>query len=77
MAVLTAKTRKALPAGAFALPGGRYPIHDEAHARDALSRVAANGSPSEQATVRAKVRKRYPGMKVGGTTAHVALADKR
>jgi len=76
MAVLTAKTRNALPASAFALSGGRYPIHDEAHARDALSRVAANGTPQEQATVRAKVRKRFPNMKVNGVSAHQALSDK-
>jgi len=63
MAVLTAKTRNALPSSAFALPGRRYPIHNPGHARDALSRVSANGSPAEKATVRAAVRRRYPGIK--------------
>jgi len=56
--------RNALPESAFALPGRRYPIHDEDHARDALARVAANGSPSEQLKVRAAVHARYPGIKL-------------
>jgi len=76
MAVLTAKTRKAIPTEEFALPGRRYPIHDEVHARDALARVAANGTSQEQATVRAKVRRRFPNMKVNGVSAHQALSDK-
>lgn len=60
--VLTTKTRKALPAGAFALPNRRYPIHDKAHARNALARVAQNGTPAEQAIVRRKVKARFPGI---------------
>jgi hypothetical protein len=44
----------------FALPGRRYPIHDEAHAKNALTRVAQFGTPEERATVRAKVFARYP-----------------
>jgi hypothetical protein len=62
-AVLTAKARAALPKSAFALPGGRYPIHDLAHARNALARVAQHGTPAEQATVRRKVYARYPQLK--------------
>lgn len=62
MAVLTTKARKAIPTKEFALPGRRYPIHDEAHARNALSRVAANGTPQEQAIVRAKVKRKFPGI---------------
>lgn len=64
MAELTAKARKAIPTEEFALPGRRYPIHNAAHARNALSRVAANGTPQEQAIVRAKVKKRFPGIRV-------------
>lgn len=60
MAVLTTKTRKAIPTQEFALSGRRYPIHDEAHARNALSRVAANGTPHEQAVVQMKVHRRFP-----------------
>lgn len=45
----------------FAIPETRsYPIHDEAHARNALSRVAQNGTPSEKAKVRAAVHRKYP-----------------
>lgn len=61
-AVLTAARRKKLKPKQFALPGGRYPIHDEAHARNALARVAQFGTPEEQRRVRAAVRKRYPKM---------------
>lgn len=55
MAKLTAKSRNALPDSAFALPGRRYPIEDKTHQDNALSRVAQNGTPSEQATVKAAV----------------------
>ena len=58
-AVLTAKRRNALPESAFALSGRRYPIHDEAHARNALAR--SSGKP-EEAAVRRAVCKRYPNM---------------
>lgn len=60
MAKLTTKARKKLKKGSFALSGRRYPIEDAAHARNALSRVAQNGSPSEKAEVRAKVHAKYP-----------------
>jgi len=62
MAKLTAKTRNAIPGKSFALPGRRYPIEDKSHARNALSRVSQNGTPSEKATVRAKVHSKYPNM---------------
>lgn len=54
------------PAGSYALPGGgpggadAYPIHDRAHGANALSRVAANGTPAEKAKVRAAVKRKYP-----------------
>jgi hypothetical protein len=63
MTKLTAATRDEIPKGDFALPGRRYPIEDEAHARDALSRVSQDGTRAEKATVRAKVRERFPGIK--------------
>jgi hypothetical protein len=62
MARLTAPARKAIPTEAFALPGRRYPIEDESHARNALSRVSQYGSPTEKARVRAAVRRRFPGI---------------
>lgn len=61
---LTSSARNSLPESAFALPGRRYPIHDENHARDALAR--ASGKP-EEAQVRAAVHKRYPNI---GSDAH-------
>ena len=65
MAVLTTAQRNALSDSAFAIPEKRaYPIHDESHARDALSRVSANGTPEEKARVRTAVRRRYPA--IGG-----------
>lgn len=65
-AELTTKKRNELPDSAFALPGGRYPIPDEAHARNALSRVVQNGSPEEIAKVRAAVRRKFPNIDVSG-----------
>jgi hypothetical protein len=65
MAELTTSARKKLKRSDFAIPekapgSGSYPIHDESHARNALSRVAQNGSPDEQRRVRAAVARRYP-----------------
>jgi hypothetical protein len=55
------KQRKKLRKKQFALPGKRkYPIPDKAHARNALARVAQNGTPSEQRKVKAAVKKRFP-----------------
>lgn len=39
MAKLTAKKRAALPKSEFALPGGRYPVNDRAHAGNAKARA--------------------------------------
>jgi hypothetical protein len=63
---LNAQRRNKLPASDFALPGGRYPIPDAAHARNALSRVVQNGSPAEIARVRAAVRRKFPDIDVSG-----------
>jgi len=60
MTKLTKKTRDNLPERSFALPGRRYPIEDVAHARNALARVAQDGTPAEQAAVRRKVHTLYP-----------------
>lgn len=65
MARLTAAERKKLPASDFALPEKRaYPDEDKAHARDALSRVAANGTPAEKAEVRRRVHSKYPDIQI-------------
>ena len=65
MAVLTTAARKAIPASKFALPGGRYPIEDKAHARNALARVSQFGTPEEKSKVRLKVRRLFSGIKQG------------
>lgn len=57
----TTAERKKLSKRVFALPGKRkYPIPDKAHARNALARVAQKGTPAEQKTVRAAVKRRFP-----------------
>ena len=66
MATLSTTGRKRLKDSDFALPGRRYPIHDIAHARNALARVAQSGTPAEQATVRRKVYAKYPSLKPKG-----------
>ena len=63
MAKLTTAARKKIPTNKFALPGRRYPIEDEALARNALSRVSQDGKPAEKATVRRKVHRLFHGLK--------------
>jgi hypothetical protein len=69
MAKLTKARRSKIPKGDFALPGGRYPIEDKAHAKDALARVSQNGTAAERAKVRSKVLKRYPAIKQGSKSS--------
>lgn len=71
MAKLTAKTRNALPASSFAGPDRSYPISDQSHARNALSRAAQNASPELEAKIKAKVRRRYPSIKIEGEASKV------
>lgn len=67
MARLTTKRRAKLKRSSFALPGKRaYPIHDAAHARNALARVARHGTAAQKRTVRKAVKRRYPSIKVSG-----------
>lgn len=72
MGTLTARGRKQIKAKNFAGPGRTYPDEDPGHARAALSRVSANGSPAVKAEVRANVHKKYPSM----GKPKVAKADK-
>ncbi|MEO8830205.1 DUF6582 domain-containing protein [Lapillicoccus sp.] len=59
-----ADSRDGLEDGSFALPDERKcPILDVAHVRNALARVAQDGTAQEQKTVRAAVEKRYPSLK--------------
>ncbi len=71
MAKLTTAARKKMKTSSFAVPskaktpagkaaGGSYPIPDISHARNALAR--ASGKPVE-GQVKAKVYKKYPGLK--------------
>ena len=63
MAKLTTKARKAIPAKSFAEPKERkYPIEDQAYARNALARVSRFGTASEKAKVKAAVKKKYPSL---------------
>lgn len=62
MSKLTTKQRKRLPRSDFALSGGRYPINDKSHARNALARVSQHGSSEEKAKVRAAVHRKFPGI---------------
>lgn len=64
MATITTKQRAHMAKTTFALPAARkYPIPDLAHARDALARVAANGTPEQQAEVKAAVKRKFPSVK--------------
>jgi len=56
---LTTKGRKKIKTGSFALPGRRYPIHDRAHAQNALARVTQHGTPEEKTKVRRAVCAKY------------------
>jgi hypothetical protein len=61
MATLTTEEREKLPSSAFAIPDKReYPIHDQSHAANALSR--ASGKP-EEGKVKAAVHSKYPALK--------------
>lgn len=64
MTKLTTERRAEIPGNEFALPGRRYPIHDENHARAALS-MAHYASPAEQATIKRKVHAKFPGIGSG------------
>lgn len=66
MAKLTMKERGAIPSGDFAGPARSYPINDASHARNALSRVSANGTPAVKKQVRAAVHAKYPSIGKGG-----------
>jgi hypothetical protein len=66
-AVLGTKERKNLPSSAFVFPATReYPIHDEAHARAALSMGSKHESGARLAKIKATVKRRYPQIKVDG-----------
>jgi hypothetical protein len=63
---LTKKQRDKIPAKDFAVPGRKYPIPDEAHARAALSYVSRYGSDEEKKRVKSAVKRKFPNIKIGG-----------
>jgi hypothetical protein len=61
------KNRNRMKSSTFALPKERkYPIPDASHARNALARVAQNGTASEKRRVRAAVHRKFPSIKISG-----------
>ncbi len=66
MSKLTSKERRELPKKDFAIPGGKYPIPDASHARNALARVSEFGTPAQKAEVRAKVASKFKGIEMRG-----------
>jgi Family of unknown function (DUF6582) len=64
MAKLTSGGRKRMASSSFAIPSKKkYPINDLSHAKNALARVSAHGTPAEKAQVRRAVTKKYPSLK--------------
>lgn len=82
MAKLTAAERKKIPDSEFAGPNRSFPIHDENHARAALSDVARTGSLELKARIRAAVHRKYPAIGqesqslVGNSAPKKSVADK-
>lgn len=70
---LTTKARKMIPKQDFAVPNkapvsGSYPINDASHARNALARSA--GKPVA-GKVKMAVKKKFPGIAVGGSKGYM------
>ena len=64
---LKSSQRDALPSSAFVFPETRkYPIHDESHARSALSLGAKHATPEQLAKIKSAVKRRYPDIEVDG-----------
>jgi len=64
--------RKRLPSKDFALEKERkYPIHDIAHARNALARVSAFGTQAEKKEVKREVYAAYPSLRPGKVSRKV------
>jgi hypothetical protein len=69
MAKLSTKERNKLPASVFAGPDRSYPIEDVSHARNALARASQHASPALKSKIRAKVKRKFPNIKVEGESA--------
>lgn len=77
MGKLTTAQRNKLPDSDFAGSDGSYPIPDQSHARNALARVSQFGSSDLKAKVRAKVKQKYPGIKVSPVTPSSAIKGRK
>lgn len=75
---LTTEGRDHIKDSNFAIPESRkYPIQDLAHARNALARVAQNGTPEEKAKVKTAVHRKYPNIgKIGKSAEGYVATDK-
>lgn len=83
-AELTQTGRERIKEKNFAIPKGngpgdtgKYPIHDTAHAKNALTRVDAHGTPKEKSQVYAAVAKKYPGLAARSSVPAVAEKAKK
>lgn len=75
---ISAKKRRSLPRSAFGIPSQRkFPLDTRKRARNALSRVSQHGTPAQKKAVRAKVRRKYPSIKVSGTTTRRRTTRRR
>lgn len=55
--------RSRMKPSSFAIPSKRkYPIGDQAHARNAISRVGQHGTAAEKRAVYGAVRRKYPSL---------------
>lgn len=68
MAKLSSKARNELPASTFAGPDRSYPIENASQARNALAR-AAQASPELKSKIKAKVKRKFPNIRVEGEPA--------
>lgn len=64
MAKLTTAKRDRLPTKDFAGPDRSFPVDTANRARNALAR-ASQFHPELKATIRAKVARKFPGIKIG------------
>lgn len=63
MSRLTAAGRRRIPKEDFAGPGDSYPVDTKKRAKAALGLVGMHGTAALKAEVRAKVHRKYPGIK--------------
>lgn len=77
MGKLTTSQRNQLPDSDFAGPDRSYPLNNASHAKNALSRVSEFGSSDLKAKVRAKVKQKYPGIKVSPVAPSSAIKGRK